>query len=142
MERPCRWSGSLHDTTCQGAEQNQEVPELTAVLLDAAPSLHLDIEGFTVWLRSSELCSQEMEPALLGSAGVWNRTAQLLQLNHLTLSKLVCRIVCLLSLDTDIPVLDLSSKLSHQPVLLFLRDPYVLPKDNGNQTCHLLTALY
>ncbi|NXY73762.1 SNX24 protein, partial [Glareola pratincola] len=43
---------------------------------------------------------------------------------------LVCRIFCLLSLDTDIPVLDLSSKLSHQPVLLFLRDPYVLPKAN------------
>uniref|UniRef100_A0A8V0X896 Sorting nexin 24 n=1 Tax=Gallus gallus TaxID=9031 RepID=A0A8V0X896_CHICK len=35
-----------------------------------------------------------------------------------------------------------SSKLSHQPVLLFLRDPYVLPKANGNQTCHLLTVLY
>uniref|UniRef100_U3JYK2 Sorting nexin 2 n=1 Tax=Ficedula albicollis TaxID=59894 RepID=U3JYK2_FICAL len=27
-----------------------------------------------------------------------------------------------------------SSKLSHQPVLLFLRDPYVLPKANGNPT--------
>lgn len=63
-------------------------------------------------------------------------------LNHLILSKLVCRIFGLLSLDTDIPVLDLSSKLSHQPVLLFLRDPYVLPKANGNQTCHLLTVLY
>nr|XP_054540527.1 sorting nexin-24 isoform X4 [Pan troglodytes] len=35
-----------------------------------------------------------------------------------------------------------SSKLSHQPVLLFLRDPYVLPAASGNQTCHLLTALY
>ncbi|KAL8203474.1 UNVERIFIED_CONTAM: Sorting nexin-24 [Gekko kuhli] len=35
-----------------------------------------------------------------------------------------------------------SSKLSHQPVLLFLRDPYVLPTANGNQTCHLLTAVY
>ncbi|KAM4637993.1 sorting nexin-24 isoform 3-T3 [Amazona ochrocephala] len=35
-----------------------------------------------------------------------------------------------------------SSKLSHQPVLLFLRDPYVLPKADGNQTCHLLTVLY
>ncbi|NWS98850.1 SNX24 protein, partial [Mionectes macconnelli] len=52
------------------------------------------------------------------------------QLRHLALSKLVCRIFCVLSLDTDIPVLDLSSKLSHQPVLLFLRDPYVLPKAN------------
>ncbi|ELK11598.1 Sorting nexin-24, partial [Pteropus alecto] len=46
------------------------------------------------------------------------------------------------SLDADMPVLDLSSKLSHQPVLLFLRDPYVLPAASGNQTCHLLTALY
>ncbi|XP_025716703.1 sorting nexin-24 isoform X2 [Mirounga angustirostris] len=35
-----------------------------------------------------------------------------------------------------------SSKLSHQPVLLFLRDPYVLPAAGGNQTCHRLTALY
>uniref|UniRef100_A0A8C5MQJ9 Sorting nexin 24 n=1 Tax=Leptobrachium leishanense TaxID=445787 RepID=A0A8C5MQJ9_9ANUR len=35
-----------------------------------------------------------------------------------------------------------TSKLSHQPVLLFLRDPYVLPAANGNQTCHLLTAVY
>ncbi|NXJ81250.1 SNX24 protein, partial [Trogon melanurus] len=41
-----------------------------------------------------------------------------------------CGIFCLQSFDTDIPVLDLSSKLSHQPVLLFLRDPYVLPKAN------------
>ncbi|XP_056660484.1 sorting nexin-24 isoform X3 [Monodelphis domestica] len=28
-----------------------------------------------------------------------------------------------------------SSKLSHQPVLLFLRDPYVLPTANGNCAC-------
>ncbi|XP_042685461.1 sorting nexin-24 isoform X1 [Centrocercus urophasianus] len=35
--------------------------------------------------------------------------------------------------STDISVLHLcSSKLSHQPVLLFLRDPYVLPKANDN----------
>ncbi|OXB62424.1 hypothetical protein ASZ78_014025 [Callipepla squamata] len=58
------------------------------------------------------------------------------------LSKLVCTVLCLLLPSTDISVLHLSSKLSHQPVLLFLRDPYVLPKANGNQTCHLLTALY
>jgi hypothetical protein len=41
-------------------------------------------------------------------------------------------------------VLDLSSKLSHQPVLLFLRDPYVLSAASGNQTRHcrqLLTDL-
>lgn len=44
--------------------------------------------------------------------------------------------------DADACVFDLSSKLSHQPVLLFLRDPYVLPAANGNQTCHLLTAVY
>lgn len=60
----------------------------------------------------------------------------------LTLSKLVCNVFGLVSLDGDIPVLDLYSKLSHQPVLLFLRDPYVLPTANGNQTCHLLTVLY
>lgn len=79
----------------------------------------------------------------LDSSGVQKRSGTSPeQLDHLTLSKLVCRIFCLLSLDTDIPVLDLSSKLSHQPVLLFLRDPYVLPKANGNQTCHLLTVLY
>lgn len=58
-------------------------------------------------------------------------------------SKLVCSVFCLPSSpDADMPVLDLSSKLSHQPVLLFLRDPYVLPAASGNQTCHLLTALY
>ncbi|TKC41961.1 hypothetical protein EI555_010919, partial [Monodon monoceros] len=39
-----------------------------------------------------------------------------------------CGVFCLPSSpDADMPVLDLSSKLSHQPVLLFLRDPYVLP---------------
>lgn len=94
-------------------------------------------------MAEGQLYPQEMEPALLGSVGVQKRTGMApARLDHLTLSKLVCRIFCLLSLDTDIPVLDLSSKLSHQPVLLFLRDPYVLPKANGNQTCHLLTALY
>ncbi|NXJ13956.1 SNX24 protein, partial [Odontophorus gujanensis] len=36
------------------------------------------------------------------------------------------------SCGTDISVLHLSSKLSHQPVLLFLRDPYVLPKANDD----------
>lgn len=30
MEPPCRWSSSLHDTTCQRAKQNQEVSEPAA----------------------------------------------------------------------------------------------------------------
>lgn len=73
----------------------------------------------------------------------WMRRPRDIPHSSLIPSKLVCSVFCLPSSpDADMPVFDLSSKLSHQPVLLFLGDPYVLPAASGNQTCHLLTALY
>lgn len=84
MEAGCKWS-CMTCMTPHAREQRVESGGLRAswacckaLLLDAALSLQLDIEGLAVWLRSSKLCFQEMEPALLGSTGVQNPTAQLL----------------------------------------------------------------
>ncbi|KAG9354055.1 hypothetical protein JZ751_012179 [Albula glossodonta] len=38
----------------------------------------------------------------------------------------------------SLPKTESCGKLSHQPVLLYLRDPYVLPSADGNEIYHLL----
>lgn len=53
----CRWSCSLHDTTCQGAEQHQEVSELQAT--------HPGLSPFTLAWHWGFCCMAEEQQALL-----------------------------------------------------------------------------